>query len=313
MTIDTEKDDLATQQMMSMLDETPSETPDDSIQAGELLDALNHIEDIDNEEESIEIPTPPEDGQDQDIQIEASPSIDTEEIEEMPELKTVEPLELPEDATEEEVRESLPDTLETLPTELEDAIEEEVPVVAEMQEESIDLAPAEETTLEEVIDEIPTTSIETEETPVIANDPSSEETETDTKVETPEKTKMGEILDPSTSIQAMEEAITQDQEIQTIAQSVHATATEAIKVSLATAQKAQERTQATQKAIEATFAATERAFEAAKNAGYELDLAALEAPISSEELTKKLDTIKQKNIELQNINQELKARVANLT
>lgn len=302
MTIDTQKDDAATQEMMAMLDDLPDEMPndiltneviDESTQGSELMDALGDLDKLSESEEAIDIPS----------ENKIEPNEDTDSIE-LSQPNIDDPNDnLSEEDADKEVRDSLPDTLEELPSDIEEAIEEDIPIVAEIEEEKPASLDGEDT-----IDlDAPTeTETETEIEPSLTPDEIAPLEAETTAVQ-------DDTLDPAEGIQVMEEAIALDSEIQSIAQAVHSTAGEALKVSLATAQKAQEHTQTTQAAIEATFAATERAFEAAKKAGYELDLQALQTSMSPDELQQQLADIKQKNIDLQTTNTALKARVATIT
>lgn len=114
------------------------------------------------------------------------------------------------------------------------------------------------------------------------------------------------------SVSSMEDAIQIDQEIQEIASQVKNTAQEATQLALATSQKAHASAEKTQQAIEATFAAAERAFEAAKNAGYNIDLEALETQLSPADITQLLTEIQDKNRRLKEINQNIQTRIAEL-
>ena len=120
------------------------------------------------------------------------------------------------------------------------------------------------------------------------------------------------VTNASQSIESMEEAIGIEQEIQAIASEVTQTAHEATLLALATTQQAHASAERTQQAIESTFLAAERAFEAAKNAGYSLDLQAIESGLSNEEITQQLSDIKDKNKQLKAVNLSIKARIAEM-
>jgi len=113
------------------------------------------------------------------------------------------------------------------------------------------------------------------------------------------------------SVSNMEEAIEINQTIHEIAIQAKQTAQEATQLALATSKKAQNSAKQIQNAIEATFVAADRAFEAAKKAGYSIDLSEIE-DTNSDEIANEITTIQEKNAHLKLVNESLKARIAKL-
>ncbi len=111
------------------------------------------------------------------------------------------------------------------------------------------------------------------------------------------------------SIDSMEEAIAIDDEVKQISRKSRKPHMKPLELALEVSKKAQASADKAQKAIEATFQATERAFEAAKNAGYEIELSELSAPVSNDELLAQLAEIRSKNTELRQTNESLKSRI----
>lgn len=111
------------------------------------------------------------------------------------------------------------------------------------------------------------------------------------------------------AISAMDQAIAIDAELNQIAESVLHNATEAKRIALAVAQKAQTNIEQTQATIEATLEATQRALAIAQKAGYEIDLNDIHAPEDDAEFQSLIETLHQKNNQLSHKNQQLKQEV----
>lgn len=298
MAIDTS--DLATQEMISSLGDNPSKenSDDGSTQAMELLDALNEAEEIDTEYEEtlddIEIP----DDMLEDFDLD---NLDTG-IEDLNETisETSESQEL---LSETEVSSDDLSDLDLMDTETSLEASYENP----LDKNSLELdTPSQNTSLNDLNENIPEIVKPTPEENLPENPQESEQT---FEAHNYNKENNSTIEQTNIAIAEMEKAISTDKEINQISLHVHEAATEATRIALETAQKAQESSEKVQKAIEATFAATERAFKAAKDAGYELDLVALDTPLSEENIQHQLTQIKAKNKALKTQNQSIKLRV----
>ena len=114
------------------------------------------------------------------------------------------------------------------------------------------------------------------------------------------------------AVDAMEESIQIDQEIQDIASKIQGSAQEAVQIAILTSKQAQQSAEQIQQAIEATFIASERAFEAAKEAGYPINPDNINPQQPPAEMIEQLQQIEEKNKQLKEINLNLKQRISEL-
>ncbi|CAN8142387.1 conserved hypothetical protein [uncultured Thiomicrorhabdus sp.] len=142
-------------------------------------------------------------------------------------------------------------------------------------------------------------------------DTPEEELDTDPNM-TPEKRQLLQLVDETNqSVDAMSTSIELEEQSHEIIEQLSTTAKMTTKVALSTAEKAQHATENAQQAIEKTFAAIERARQITQQAKYQIDMQTLKS-YDDKQLDAVLSQLQQRNLELQQTNNELAERVAKL-
>ena len=113
-------------------------------------------------------------------------------------------------------------------------------------------------------------------------------------------------------IETMQESIGIDNETRDIAEKCSTTAKQATALALEVSEQAQSSTEKLQQTIQATFDATEKAFDALKEAKYEVDTDALNTNISASEIADKMTKIREKNQKLKTINAAFMTKINEL-
>ena len=303
MTMDIEKDDDATREMLEMMGalDDPTDNTD------ELLNSLNDLE-TSSDQDDISTETDDLDGLLDDL---------GEDSGDLSDIDLTDDFELPDDL-------ALPDDNslqgEQLQAALSATAEIELPSESSIEEEEFDLNDLDmmEEGIEDSIENLPNTTTETEETvaETLVEDSLAELDDPELLFEVEES---GNDLDSSSNlsqtnslIDTMKESIEIDNDIHDIAKKVSQTAKQASALALEVTQQAQASTEQLQKTIQATFDATERAFEALKETQFEIDISTLNSDISEAEVSQKIQTIQAKNSQLKELNAKFMAQIDKL-
>ena len=326
-TVDQTKDDLATQEMLAMLDaaelemeeETKQSVAEDNAQTA-TEEAMNN-DDMDALLDSLD-----------DLELESTAEdSDTESLDnilaEMSEADMTEPMtELSENATDKSENRS-DDIANDILDEMLDAASNEALDDVETLEDTANT----KSTLKESKTSSTTTDMENEITDNLSEDDpinaassieeSLAELETDLEplatstTENSEKMAVAstsETIDLQQAIDIMKEALQMNEQMQQLAAKADATAQEASKVALATAKKAQQMALATQQQIEAQFANAQAAFEEVAQAEIPISADQIESLNEASDMDDLYNELQQKNQMLADANKDIASRLATL-
>ena len=304
MTMDIEKDDDATREMLEMMGAL--DDPTDNTDELETSNISAEIDDLDGLLDGL--------GEDLD---------DLSDTDLTDDFELPDDLALPDDNSlqGEQLQEALsataqPENEGEPKAEAEIEFPTEAPIEDEIKEEedAFDLSDLDmmEEGIEDSIENLPNTTTETEE--VEDNSAELDDPEQLLAVEESDNDldASSNLSQTNSLIDTMKESIEIDNDIHNIAKKASQTAKQASALALEVTQQAQASTEQLQKTIQATFDATERAFEALKETQFEIDISTLNSDISEAEVNQKIQTIQAKNTQLKELNAKFMAQIEKL-